>query len=96
MADQLVVNFAAMQQAAGDIQSALNKLNSDLDQLESDAAPLVATWSGPAQAAYYQRQQTWTQAAGDLSQILRAIHRALGESTADYQSTERSNEALFR
>lgn len=96
MPDQLVVDFAAMQQAAADIQSAVNKLNSDLDQLESDAAPLVATWAGEAQAAYQQRQATWNNAANQLSELLRDIQRALVDSTADYNTTERSNTQLFQ
>ena len=38
----LVVNFAALHQAGADIQKALNTLDSQLGQLERDAAPLVA------------------------------------------------------
>jgi WXG100 family type VII secretion target len=93
--DQLVVDFAAMQQAAADIQSAINRLRSDLDQLDADAKPLVSTWTGEAQAAYFQRQQSWTTAATDLEQMLRAIQRALVDSTADYRSTESVNTNLF-
>jgi 6 kDa early secretory antigenic target len=93
--DQLVVDFAAMHQAAADIQSAINKLTSDLDQLNSDAQPLVSTWSGAAQQAYHQRQQTWTNAANDLSQMLRDIQKALVDSTADYNTTENTNTNLF-
>ena len=95
MADQLVIDFAAMQQAAADIQSAINKMRSDLDQLDSDAKPLVSTWEGEAQQAYHQRQLTWTNAANDLEQILRSIQKALVESTQDYQATETSNRNLF-
>jgi WXG100 family type VII secretion target len=94
--DQLVVDFAAMQQAAADIQSAINKLNSDLDQLESDAQPLVSTWTGEAQQAYFQRQQMWSNAAKDLTQMLQAIQKALVDSTSDYHSTERTNTSLFQ
>lgn len=96
MADQLVVDFAAMQQAAADIQSAINKLTSDLDQLNSDAQPLVSTWSGDAQQAYFQRQTMWTNAANDLTQLLRDIQRALVDSTNDYQATEKANTNLFQ
>jgi ESAT-6 family protein len=93
--DQLVVDFAAMHQAAADIQSAINKLSSDLEQLDADAKPLVSTWVGDAQTAYYQRQQTWTTAANDLSQMLRDIQKALVDSTSDYHSTEMTNKNLF-
>lgn len=95
-ADQLVVNFAALQQASVDIGSALNKLNSDLEQLNQEAQPLVSTWAGDAQTAYHQRQTTWTNAANDLSTMLRDIRRALDDSAADYAHTEKSNTQLFQ
>ena len=85
----LLVNFGALQQGSADIQRALNTLHSQLAQLERDAAPLVATWSGAAQAAYAERQRKWTTAADDLATILRNIKVAVDESAADYQDTER-------
>jgi WXG100 family type VII secretion target len=93
--DNMVVDFAAMHQAAADIQAAINKLTSDLEQLDADAKPLVSTWTGDAQQAYFQRQATWTTAANDLSQMLRNIQKALVDSTSDYQSTETTNTNLF-
>ncbi|GIG90950.1 WXG100 family type VII secretion target [Plantactinospora endophytica] len=92
----LVVNFAALQQASADIQKALNTLDSQLDQLESDAAPLVSTWEGDAQQAYFQRQTKWRQGAQDMSNMLRDIKMALDESAADYLSTEKKNTGLFQ
>jgi 6 kDa early secretory antigenic target len=93
--DQLVVDFAALHQAAADINSAINKLTADLEQLDGDAKPLISTWTGEAQQAYYQRQATWTNAANDLSQMLRNIQKAMVDSTSDYQSTETTNTNLF-
>ncbi len=94
--DQLVVDFAAMHQAAADIQNAINKLSSDLEQLDADAKSLLPSWSGDAQAAYHQRQQVWTNAANDLSQMLRSIQKALVDSTSDYHTTEMTNKSLFQ
>jgi WXG100 family type VII secretion target len=93
--DHLVVDFAAMQSASADIASALKNLNGHLEQLQTDAGPLVSTWAGTAQAAYHARQQTWTNAANDLAAMLRDIHRALEESTHDYHHTEKGNTDLF-
>ena len=92
----LLVNFGALSQASGDIQKALNELQSQLDELERDAGPLVATWDGPAQAAYYERQRKWETAASDLSEILRHIKIAVDESAADYQDTERKATNRFQ
>ncbi|MEJ3748331.1 WXG100 family type VII secretion target [Actinomycetes bacterium KLBMP 9797] len=86
---QLVVNFPALHQASADIQKALNALDTQLGQLERDAAPLVATWEGEARQAYDARQARWRRAALDLQSILREIKVAVDESAADYWNTER-------
>ena len=92
----LLVNFGALSQASGDIQKALNELQSQLGQLERDAGPLVATWDGPAQAAYQERQRKWQTAASELSEILRRVKIAVDESAADYQDTERKATNRFQ
>jgi WXG100 family type VII secretion target len=70
-------------------------LDSQLDQLERDAAPLVSQWTGTARDAYDQRASRWRAAAADLSGMLRAIKGAVDESAADYLATERNNAMLF-
>jgi 6 kDa early secretory antigenic target len=91
----LLVNFAALEQGSADIQKALNTMQSQLSQLAQDAGPLVATWSGDAQAAYQARQSKWTAASEDLSNILRNIKIAVDESAQDYQNTERKAQQRF-
>ena len=92
----LVVSFPALQQASADIQKALSTLDSQLGQLERDAAPLVSSWDGDAKQAYEQRQARWRSASQDLQAMLRDIKSAVDESAADYQSTERKNTNLFQ
>ncbi len=95
MTEKLVVNFAALHQAAGDIQHAINSMESQLHEAESTAHPLVATWDGDAKHAYQERQQKWTQAANDLATMLRDIKKAVEESAAHFQDTEHKNTTLF-
>lgn len=92
----LVVDFAALQQASADIQKALNTLDSQLGQLERDAAPLIASWEGEARQAYEQRQARWRAASRDLQAMLREIKVALDDSAADYLATEKRNAGLFQ
>ena len=92
----LLVNFGSLQQASVDIQKALNTLQSQLDQLERDAGPLVATWDGGAQQAYAQRQAKWRTASLDLQNILQNIKAAVDQSTEDYISTERQATQRFQ
>ncbi|GHJ17989.1 MULTISPECIES: WXG100 family type VII secretion target [unclassified Micromonospora] len=91
----LVVNFAALQQAGADIQRALTTLESQLGQLERDAAPLVASWNGEAREAYEQRQSRWRAASQDMQAMLRDIKLAVEDSAADYLDTEKRNTNLF-
>lgn len=95
MTDRLVVNFAALQQASTDIQTALNAMESGLDDARQTAQPLVSTWDGDARAMYDARQAKWTQAATDLSTMLRDIKRAVEDSAMNYQQTENRNANLF-
>ena len=92
----LVVSFPALQQASADIQKALSTLDSQLGQLERDAAPLVSSWDGEAKKAYEHRQARWRSASQDLQAMLRDIKSAVDESAADYQSTEKKNTNLFQ
>ncbi|MBF5032283.1 MULTISPECIES: WXG100 family type VII secretion target [Micromonospora] len=92
----LVVNFAALQQAGADIQRALSTLESQLGQLERDAAPLVASWNGEAREAYEVRQSRWRAASQDLQAMLRDIKLAVEDSAADYLDTEKRNANLFQ
>ncbi|HEX2357546.1 MAG TPA: WXG100 family type VII secretion target [Micromonosporaceae bacterium] len=95
MGDVMYINFPALQKASADIQVALNNLESQLGQLERDAAPLVASWDGDAKASYEQRQARWRSAANDLAVMLRDIKVAVDDSAADYLDTERRNTKLF-
>lgn len=94
--NMLVVSFPALAQASADIQKALNSLESQLSQLERDAAPLVAGWDGEAKQAYEERQARWRAASQDLQSMLRDIKIAVDESAADYLNTEKRNAELFR
>jgi early secretory antigenic target protein ESAT-6 len=93
--DILVVNFAALEQASADIADAVGRLETQLAQLERDAAPLVERWTGEAKAAYDARQNRWRRAATDLTAMLSEIKIAVDDSAADYLATEHRNANMF-
>lgn len=95
MSDVLLVDFGALARASDDIQGALSALHSQLEQLESEAAALVATWDGQARQAYEIRQARWRAAAEDLAAMLRDIKVALDDSAVDYLNAEKRNASLF-
>ncbi|MGE5156274.1 MAG: WXG100 family type VII secretion target [Betaproteobacteria bacterium] len=93
---QLLVNVARLRETSGHIQSAVSAMRTQLADLESDARPLVATWSGAAREAYQERQNIWRQASDDIVSLLNQIRVALDESASDYENTEAANANLFR
>ncbi|WP_246002180.1 WXG100 family type VII secretion target [Allorhizocola rhizosphaerae] len=96
MNDRIVVNFAALSTAAGDIGNALSTMRSQLDEAEQTAKPLVDSWDGPAREAYQLRQQKWTQAANDIATMLGEIQKAVIDSADEFQTTEQRNTNLFQ
>lgn len=92
---RLLINFGSLAQAAQDINSAINSMESQLTDCEQAAQPLISTWEGDAQAAYGVRQQKWRSAAGDLTQMLRDIKAAVEDSASNFQQAESRNKALF-
>jgi ESAT-6 family protein len=92
----LLVNFGALQNAAANIQSAVNKLDADLAELDSQGKKLLGYWDGEAQAAYHQRQTTWENSAADLKQILQSIKNAVDHAASNYQATEKRATGRFQ
>jgi WXG100 family type VII secretion target len=93
--DEIAVNFASLTKAAEDIQSAINKLSAELDGLERGVQPLVATWDGPAKAAYLVRKREWDGASADLTQLLTGIKGAVTRSAEIMSAQEAKNASLF-
>jgi len=95
MDDTLVVNFGAMEHASQSINSALNTLNSRLDEVSQLGKRLTASWEGESREAYAARQAGWERAGVDLALMLTDIKSALDESMRRYLETENRNRQLF-
>jgi 6 kDa early secretory antigenic target len=92
----LKVHFGQMQITIDDLGKGVSSLTDKLAELDRQAAPLVATWVGEAQDSYRERQQQWTKSANELKDVLNSIRKALGDSLADYASTESGIAKSFR
>lgn len=95
MADQIRVNFGSMETAVADIATGVATQGQRLAQLKADIAPMVATWEGGAQAAYYASQTKWDTAWDELTQALQAFQRSTDTATGDYQAGEAANTASW-
>jgi len=93
--DEIVVEFAALNQAAADITSALSSMQSELDNVNSTVQPMVSSWQSDAQEAFLQRKAEWTSAASDLQTLLTGIKAAVLKSAEIMQAREKANVAKF-
>jgi len=93
--DAIVVEFAALNQAAADITSALSSMQSELDNVNTTVQPMLASWESDAQEAFLQRKAEWTSAATDLQTLLTGIKGAVMKSAEIMQAREKANVAKF-
>ena len=91
MSDRVLVTFAALAEAAQQIQSTYNNLNTKLNDLESQLRPVVASWTGSASTDYQAQQQKWNSAQSDLNNVLQAIGKAVAAAHEAYVQTENAN-----
>lgn len=89
------VDFGALSSAAGDISGQAAKVDSELDNLKSRLAPVIAQWEGGASAAYQDAQRRWDESAAGLQQVLAQIGSAVASATEAYQAAERKNEGRW-
>ncbi|AKP08079.1 ESAT-6-like protein [Corynebacterium pseudotuberculosis] len=69
--------FAAIEGAAGDIQSTSVRISSLLEELKAGIRPMVSTWEGDSALAYQEAQAQWDQAAYELNTILSTISQTV-------------------
>jgi early secretory antigenic target protein ESAT-6 len=79
--NQLTAAEVAMAASQRQIAAALAELNSDL-------APLLATWEGDGKQAYLRQQTKWNTAADELNRTLAAVHVTVGEANRRYLVTD--------
>lgn len=92
----LRVNFGDLAGAGGDIQAAINSLQTNLADVESAGGKLTASWEGKAKEAYEDRQRIWRDASRSLQDILVQIRGAVESSADDYLATERQATQRFQ
>jgi WXG100 family type VII secretion target len=87
--DMIAVNYAQLAQVESELATSQRSIQAALDTLNSDLAPLFATWQGQGFEAYRIQQERWDAAAAELNHTLQLVHRAVGEANERYQFTDR-------
>ena len=89
MADGAVqVTFANIEDAAAKAGSTNRAVQSLLDDLYRQVAPVAATWSGIAAEGFLYQHQQWVAAAEDLNTVLQNIATLLLETHDSYSQAE--------
>lgn len=90
------VSWLGQAEAADFVGQAMGKIQSDLDNINSETNKLMAVWDdSDSQAAYTARQQKWTGAANDIVAALGKFQASLGTSADISSSTEKANAATM-
>ena len=89
MADGAVqVTFADVEEAAAKAGATNKTVQSMLDDLYRQVAPLFANWSGAAAEGFQYQHQAWVNAADDLNTVLHSIAVLLLETHDSYSQAE--------
>jgi early secretory antigenic target protein ESAT-6 len=89
------VDFGALGSGAAGIMSTYRALQGTLENLESQLAPMVSSWTGDAREAYFAQKRRWDEASASMAAILQQMGRAVDEAHANYRAAETSNKNLW-
>jgi early secretory antigenic target protein ESAT-6 len=93
---QVVVTFAALEQAAADIRALDARLADMQSGLKRDIAPVTESWSGDAREGYLVQQASWDRNAQGLREALNGIADGLTRAADAYRRTEAANAGMWR
>lgn len=89
------VDFGALGSGAAGILSTYRSLEGTLQNLESQLAPMVSTWTGDAREAYFVQKKKWDDASAAMAVILQQMGQAVDQANSNYQAAETSNRNLW-
>ena len=96
MADGAVqVTFAAIEDVAAKAGSVNQTVQSMLEDLYRQIAPLFASWEGAAAENFQFQHQQWVNASDDLNVVLRNIATLLLETHDSYSQAESQVAAIW-
>lgn len=93
--DGLVVNHAALDQAAQDLSTAVKGIDERMNRLESELAPLQSEWTGQAKEQYAISKQKWNTAIYEMLQLLGQTSSSVAQSNTEYIAADRRGANSF-
>ncbi|HEY3610496.1 MAG TPA: WXG100 family type VII secretion target [Pseudonocardiaceae bacterium] len=89
--ESIKVDFGAISNLAGQIDSQVSQIEGQLEQLRAGIQKLAAEWDGGAHESFQAVQRNWNTSADDLHQVLNRIALAVHAAHDSYRQTETSN-----
>ena len=86
--DGLLVDHAALDQAAQDLSNAVRDIDVRMNQLEDELRPLQSDWTGRAKDQYAISKQRWNTAIYEMLTVLGQTSTSVIQSNADYTSAD--------
>jgi early secretory antigenic target protein ESAT-6 len=82
--DGLLVDHAALDQAAQDLSTAVRDIDGRMNQLEDELRPLQSDWTGQAKGQYDISKQRWNTAIYEMLTVLGQTSSSVTQSNSDY------------
>lgn len=93
--DGIRVDHGALDQASMDLKSTAKKIETRLDELENQLAPLASDWTGSAKESYRQAKQTWDTAINEMVALLDQVGMAVSSSNDEYKAADARGAGRF-
>jgi 6 kDa early secretory antigenic target len=93
--DGLKVVHAGLDQTADDLMNIVNAIDTRLQRLDQELAPLRAAWIGGAREAYDQAKLRWDAAIVEMRDHLRHTSVQVGRSNAEYRAADARGARAF-
>lgn len=92
---QLTYDYTQIEAAVTAMLDYKQKLQANLDELESLLAQLEGTWEAEAQQTYDAAQRAWNQATEQIANVTGKVQVAVQEAGDKMRNTDSANAARF-
>ena len=91
----ITYTYGTIEAAAGNINSFIQFMNSELSDIESKLRPLETDWTADAQQAYLAQKNKWQTNAQEIVGILEQLKGALSSAGSRMQEADQAATKMF-
>ena len=91
----IAVTPEQLQSVASQLNSGAANIESTLQQLAGQVAPLQSEWQGVAQARFQELWAEWQRSSRGIQEALHGISQLMNQASANYADTEQAIASSF-